>query len=184
VSRNGPDGLTVDGGGELVVIGEVTRPHGLRGEVRVTPLTDRPERFERLGECVLWDEARDTRVVRRVIRARRQGDAVLLSLAGCDSVEAATSLVGRLVALPRAQALPLPPGHVYPWQLVGCRVEMDDGRPIGELSGIEPSPAHDLWVVRAAGREHLIPAVPEIVVDVDVGGRRVVIRPPEGLLDL
>jgi 16S rRNA processing protein RimM len=174
----------VDGGGDLVVIGEVTRPHGLRGEVRVTPHTDHPERFEALGECVLWDEARDTRVVRRVVGVRRQGDAVLLSLAGCDSVEAATALVGRLVALPRAEALPLPPGQVYPWQLIGCRVETEDGRSIGELSGIEPSPAHDLWAVRSGEREHLIPAVPEIVVDVDVGGRRVVIRPPEGLLDL
>jgi ribosomal 30S subunit maturation factor RimM len=49
---------------------------------------------------------------------------------------------------------------------------------------IEPGPAHDLWVVDAEGREHLVPAVPEIVLDVDVKAHRVVIRPPEGLLDL
>jgi 16S rRNA processing protein RimM len=174
----------VTGAGDLVVIGEVTRPHGLRGEVRVTPHTDRPERFEGLGECVLWHEASDTRVVRRITGVRRQGDAVLLSLADCDSVEAATALVGRLVALPRALALPPPPGRVYPWQLVGCRVMTEDGRAVGELSGIEPAPAHDLWVVRGADREHLIPAVAEIVVEVDVEARRVVIRPPEGLLEL
>ncbi len=172
------------GAGDLVVIGEVTRPHGLRGEVRVTPHTDRPERFEGLGECVLWDEASDTRVVRRITGARRQGAAVLLSLADCDSVEAAAALVGRLGALPRAQARPPPPGRLYPWQLVGCRVVTEDGRTVGELSGIEPSPAHDLWVVRGPGREHLIPAVAEIVVAVDVDARRVVIRPPEGLLEL
>jgi 16S rRNA processing protein RimM len=169
---------------DLVVIGEVARPRGLRGEVRVTPHTDRPERFEGLAECVLWDEASDTRVVRRIRTARRQGDAVLLSLVGCESVEAAATLVGRLVALPRAQALPLPPGHVYPWQLIGCRVTTDDGRVVGELSGIEPSPAQDLWVVRGAEREHLIPAVADIVMEVDVDARRVVIRPPEGLLEL
>jgi 16S rRNA processing protein RimM len=170
--------------GDLVVIGEVTRPHGLRGEVRVTPHTDRPERFEGLAECVLWDEASGARVVRRIRTARRQGDAVLLWLVGCESVEAAATLVGRLVALPRAQALPLPPGHVYPWQLIGCRVTTDDGRVVGELSGIEPSPAQDLWVVRGTEREHLIPAVADIVVEVDVDARRVVIRPPEGLLEL
>ena len=71
---------------------------------------------------------------------------MLLSVAGCDSVEAAAALVGRLVALPRAQALPLPPGHVYPWQLVGCAVVTEDGRAVGEVSGVEASPAHDLWV--------------------------------------
>jgi 16S rRNA processing protein RimM len=174
----------VTGAEDLVVIGEVTRPHGLRGEVRVTPHTDRPERFEGLNECVLWDPATDTRDVRRITGVRRQGDAVLLVLAGCASVEASAALVGRLVALPREQALPPPPGHVYPWQLVGCRVVTDDGHPVGELSGIEPSPAHDLWVVRGAGREHLIPAVAEIVVEVDVDARRIVIRPPEGLLEL
>jgi 16S rRNA processing protein RimM len=174
----------VTGAGDLVVIGEVTRPHGLRGEVRVAPHTDRPERFEQLEECVLWDEASDARVVRRITQARRQGEAVLLSLDGCDSVETAAALVGRLVALPRVQALPLPPGQVYPWQLAGCRVVTEDGCTVGELTRVEPSPAHDLWVVRSAGREHLIPAVAEIVVEVDVDARRVVIRPPEGLLDL
>jgi 16S rRNA processing protein RimM len=152
--------------------------------MRVIPHTDRPERFDGLGECVLWDEASDARAVHRITGARRQGEAVLLSLAGCNSVEAAAALVGRLVALPREQALPVPEGHVYPWQLVGCRVETEDGRQVGEVSGIELSPAHDLWVVRGAGREHLIPAVAEIVVEVDVTARRVVIRPPEGLLEL
>jgi 16S rRNA processing protein RimM len=169
---------------DLVVIGEVLRPHGVRGALRVAPQTDRPERFDGLRECVLWDPAGGARAVRRVREVRRQGDVVLLSLEGCDSPESARALVGRLVALPRAQALPPPPGHVYPWQLVGCRVETEDGRAVGELSGVQPSPAHDLWVVRGEGREHLIPAVPEIVREVDVTARRVVIRPPEGLLEL
>jgi len=124
------------------------------------------------------------RAVRQVRGARRQGDVVLLSLAGCDSPEAAAALRGQLVALPRAEALPPPPGHVYPWQLVGCRVTTEDGRAIGEVSRVEPAPGHDLWVVQGPEREHLIPAVPEIVVEVDVDARRVVIRPPEGLLEL
>jgi len=171
-------------GDDLVVIGEVTRAHGLRGEVRVVPQTDHPERFERLRECILWDPARDERTVRGVRGARRQGDVVLLSLADCDSPEAAAGLVGRLVALPRSEALPPPPGHVYPWQLIGCQVSTEDGRVVGELSGIEPAPGQDLWVVRGAEREHLIPAVAEIVIEVDVDTRRVVIRPPEGLLEL
>lgn len=171
-------------GDDLVVIGEVTRPHGLRGELRVVPHTDRPERFEGLAECLLWDPASDARTRHRIAGVRRQGEAVLLSLAGCDSPEGARALVGRLVALPRSQALPPPPGHVYPWQLVGCQVVTEDGAVVGKVSGIEPSPAHDLWVVRGAAREHLIPAVPEIVQEVDVEARRVVIRPPEGLLEL
>jgi 16S rRNA processing protein RimM len=169
----------------LVVIGEITRPHGLRGQLRVMPLTDSPERFEVLTECVLWDRSRDDRQTRRITRAHRHGPSVLMSLVGVESVDAARGLVGRLVAVPAAQALPLPPGQFYPWQLEGARVCTEDGQEVGRLASIEPSPAHDLWVVRdGTGREHLVPAVPEIVIDVDLGSGRVVIRPPDGLLEL
>jgi 16S rRNA processing protein RimM len=168
----------------LVVIGEIARPHGLRGEVRVTPLTDRPERFETVTECVLWDEAHDTREPRRITGVRRQGAAVLLSLAGCETVEAAGALIGCLVALPEAEAMPLPPSHFYPWQLEGCRVLTEAGREVGRVTRVEQAPAQDLWVVSDGTRERLIPAVAEIVLEVDLAGGRVVIRPPDGLLDL
>ena len=168
----------------LVAIGEIVRPHGLRGEVRVTPLTDRPERFETLRECVLWDIADDRREPCRVRAARRQGAAVVVAIAGCETPEAAAALTGRLLAVPEAEALPPPEGHFYPWQLEGCRVLTEDGREIGRVLRVETAPAQDLWVIGDGTREHLVPAVPEIVRDVDLHGRRVVIRPPDGLLDL
>jgi 16S rRNA processing protein RimM len=169
---------------DLVVIGEITRPHGLDGALRVMPTTDRPERFEHLTECVLWDTVRDTREIRRIKRARRHGQSVLVTLEGSDSVEAARSIVGRLLALPISEALPLPPGQFYPWQLRGARVTTEDGREVGRVERIDHSVAQDLWVVRDGGREHLIPAVPEIVLEVDIAAARIVIRPPDGLLDL
>ena len=168
----------------LVAIGEIARVHGLRGEVRVKPLTDHPGRFERVTECVLWDATRDGREPRRITTARRHGDALIVSFAGCGSADEAQALVGRLIAVPRGEALPPPPGNFYPWQLEGARVTTEEGRLVGRLTGIEQSGLQDLWVVAGDGREHLIPAVPDIVVDVDVAAGRVVIRPPEGLLDL
>ena len=170
--------------GRLVAIGEIGRPHGVRGEVRVTPLTDHPERFARLRECLLWDEARDRRLPCRIEAARAQGDALVVALAGYDSPEAVRALTGWLLAVPESEVLPAPEGHFYPWQLVGCRVLTEDGREIGSVLRIEGSGAQDLWVVGAAGREHLVPAVADIVREVDLDGRRVVIRPPEGLLEL
>ena len=170
--------------GRLVAIGEIGRPHGLGGEVRVTPLTDRPERFQTLSECVLWDVARDHRAPCRVTAARRQGAALVVAIAGCETPEAAADLTGRLLAVPEAEALPPPEGHFYPWQLEGCRVLTEDGRDVGRVLRVEAAPAQDLWVVGDEAREHLVPAVPEIVLDVDLKARRVVIRPPDGLLDL
>jgi 16S rRNA processing protein RimM len=169
---------------DLVVIGEIVRPHGLRGDLKVMLKTDRPERFEGLAECVLWEPSRDRRETRRITHTRGHGGSVLVSLEGVDSVEAAKGLVGLLVAVPVSEALPLPPGQFYPWQLEGARVTTEDGREVGRVAAIEPAPGHDLWVVRDGQREHLIPAVPEIVLEVDLAAGRVVIRPPEGLLDL
>ena len=168
----------------LVAIGEIARVHGLRGEVRVTPLTDHPERFERVTECVLWDATRDERETRRISTARPHGDALLVTFEGCRSPEDAQALVGRLIALPRSEALPAPEGRFYPWQLRGAQVTTEDGRPVGRVAAIEHAGAQDLWVVIHEGREHLIPAVADIVIDVDVRAGRVVIRPPEGLLEL
>ena len=171
-------------GPRLVAIGTVVRAHGLRGDLKVRALTDGPARFDSLLGCVLWDPDRDVRLERRVERVRRQGEHMILKLSGVDGVDAARGLIGRLVAVAESDALPLADGHFYPWQLEGCRVETADGTRVGEVAGIERSPAHDLWVVADGVREHLVPAVPEIVVEVNLGARRVVIRPPEGLLEL
>jgi 16S rRNA processing protein RimM len=168
----------------LVVIGEITRSHGLRGEVRVTPLTDDPDRFAELRECVVCNAAGDARQTRRITRVRRQADALVLALAGAGAIDEARALVGRFVAVPAAQARPLPEGWFYPWQLEGCHVQTADGAPVGRVVRVERSAAHDLWVVAGPEREHLIPAVPEIVIEVDLAARRVVIRPPAGLLEL
>ena len=167
----------------LVVIGEVSRVHGLRGDVQVRPRTDRPERFEGLSVCVLWDASRDERETRRISTARVHGAVVLLRFEGDDSPEAAQRRIGRLLAVPESEALPLPEGSFYPWQIEGARVVTEDGRDVGRIVRIEAG-AQELWVVADGDREHLIPAVPEIVIDVDLAAGRVVIRPPDGLLEL
>jgi 16S rRNA processing protein RimM len=169
----------------LVAVGQVVRAHGIRGDVRVRALTDRPaERFGTLRECVLWDARRDTRTACRVLQARLDGPDVLLRMEGIRSPEAAQALAGQLIAVERERVLPAPEGRFYPWQLEGAQVVTRDGGLVGHFRGIEPGAVQDCWVVDAGGREVLVPAVPEIVVDVDVAQRRVVIDPPEGLLEL
>src|SRR5262249_6174004 len=139
-------------------------PRAVRGRHRVRPVGSGPGH---------------TRKLPRHRRAPTGG-----GVAGCETVEAAAALVGRLVALPEAEALPLLPGQFYPWQLEGCRVSTEDGREVGRVIRIEQSAAQDLWVVSDGARECLIPAVAEIVLEVDVAAGRVVIRPPDGLLAL
>jgi len=77
-----------------------------------------------------------------------------------------------------------PAAQFYIADLEGCRVVTDEGAEIGMFLRAEPGPAQDLWVVGSGDREHLIPAVAEIVVRVDVAERIIVVRPPEGLIEL
>ncbi len=169
----------------LVAVGEVLRPHGLRGEVRVRVLTDRPEeRFGGLRECVLWEPDIDRREACHIAACRFEGETVLVKMDGIDSPEHARQLTGRLLAVNQTEALPAPDGRFYPWQMEGARVETRDGRVAGTFVGIETGGAQDLWVIADGERERLIPAVAEIVVEVNVAERRIVIDPPEGLLEL
>ena len=169
----------------LVAVGEVLRPWGLGGEVRVRPLTDRPEeRFGALRDFVLWDPRIDRREPCRVASCRFEGETVLVRMEGVTSPEAAQRLTGRLLAVTLADVLPAPEGHFYPWEMAGAAVETRDGRRVGEFVRVEGSEAQPLWVVAENGREHLVPAVAEIVVEVNRAERRIVIDPPEGLLEL
>jgi 16S rRNA processing protein RimM len=171
--------------GALVAVGEVLRPWGLHGEVRVKPLTDRPEeRFGSLRDFVLWGPEPDRREPCRIASCRFEGDTVLLRMEGVTSPEDARRLTGRLLAVALEDVLPAPEGHFYPWEMAGAAVETRDGRRVGEFVRVEGSEGQPLWVVTEGGREHLVPAVPEIVVEVNVAERRIVIDPPEGLLEL
>jgi 16S rRNA processing protein RimM len=172
-------------GSDLVAIGEVLRTHGVAGELRIRPLTDRPEeRFGALERCFVWEPSTDDRWPCQVASCRLDRNTVLMRVAGVDTADSAAGLVGRLLAVEAREAFPPPPGHFYPWQLAGARVETRDGREVGRFLGVESGAAQDLWVIGAGARNWLVPAVPEIVLDVDVAAGRVVIDPPPGLLDL
>ena len=84
----------------LVAVGEIGRAYGLRGEVRVMPLTDDPSRFSRRDTYVLWDPRNGGRQPCRITASRRQGDAVLVTVDGYESPEAAKQRAGRLLAVP------------------------------------------------------------------------------------
>jgi 16S rRNA processing protein RimM len=171
-----------DADAPLVAIGEVLRPYGVRGEVAVRPLTDWPrERFRRLETCFLWEPSRGRREPCRVVERTVTGDAVRVRIEGVDSPEAARALQGRLLAVEQAQALPPREGEFYPWQLAGATVETPDGRPLGRFVRVEDSPAQPLWVIERDGREWMLPAVREFVLEVSVAERRIVASPPEGL---
>jgi 16S rRNA processing protein RimM len=177
--------LTADGAGgpgALVAVGRIVRPQGRRGEVRLEALTDAPERLRDLRECWLLPPPAGER--RDVEAVWFQGGVPVVKLAGSASISDAQALVGRLLTIPRAAVRRLPPDRFYAFDLVGCRVETPEGAPLGTIAEVLTGPEHDYWTVHRDGGAWLLPAVTAIVERVDLTTRRVVVRPPEGLVEL
>lgn len=159
-------------------IGEVVATFGLRGEMKVRIETDFPERFGKLKQVCLRPPAREPRLF-DVERARLHKGQVLLKVAGVDGIEGAEEWRGAKVQVQREQAPPLPKDSYYAADLIGMEVVTQDGRALGRLEKILPYPAQDLFQVG----DILIPAVKEIVTDVDTERRVITVNPPDGLIE-
>lgn len=169
---------------KLVVIGEVVKPHGIRGEFCVESHADSPRLFAVGARLGLRGKNRPERFV-TVRSCRPHQGRLLLTIEGVEDRDAADALRGLEVVVP-PEALPeLPDDEIYLHEIVGFACVLPDGTPVGELEGFMDSPGQDLWVIRAAdGREILFPAHDESVVAIDEEQRRIVIDPPPGLLEL
>jgi 16S rRNA processing protein RimM len=169
-----------------VALGRVVGAHGLSGQIRVRCFAEGPEELLRLPRLALGESEDDAEAVAydvgRAVPGR--GREVRLALVGVDGREAAEELRGRLVMTEPGRLAALPEGEYYGYQFVGCRVEAEDGREIGVVRGIWPIGGNDLLVVEGdSGAEHLIPAVRDLLKEVDLEGRRIVVEVIPGLLD-
>lgn len=185
----------------FVAIGEVRSAHGVGGEMRVLPLTDFPRRFCSTSRVFLvppgraLDDPRAASREARVVAARVDGPGVLLQLEGVDSPEEAKRLRGFLLAVPRAEVVPLPAGHYYLFEVVGLAVYTVAGEFLGRVRDVLRTGANDVYVVAPPPRgaaeaapegggpapEILVPALREVVRELDPAAGRMVVDLPPGL---
>ena len=160
----------------MVRVGLVVGAFGIAGAVKVRSLTDFPARFAPGSELFL-DGA-----THRVEWSREQTTGLVVKLAGVDSRTDAQARRGRYLEVPDDALEPLPPGRWYHHQLVGLSVATAGGRDLGSLVEVVPNPANDVWVARREREEHLIPAVRDAVLEVDLAAGRVTVA--DWLLDV
>ncbi len=165
-----------------LVVGRIGKAHGVKGEVSVDVRTDDPERRFAVGERLSSDPDRG---VLEIVGVRAHHGRLLISFKGVGDRNGAEALRGTLLVVDSATAGETGADEWWDHQLVGLRVELEDGSALGEVTEVVHLPGNDLLSVRRDdGREALFPFVAEIVPVVDVAGGRVVVTPPEGLLDL
>ena len=168
---------------DRVLVGRIARTHGNRGEVIVNLDTDFPEARFRKGATFLARTADGREERLEVTSVRFHAGRPILGLAGVTSIGEAERFAGTELWVPAHEQAALPLGVYYHHQLVGCDVVTDAGETVGQVTTVEGEMAASRLVVRSARGEVLIPLATDIC-QVDVGGRRIVVSPPEGLLEV
>jgi 16S rRNA processing protein RimM len=160
---------------ETLEVGVFGRPHGVTGELHFRPHNRGGRALE--GVKNLLVVTADRTISCAVTALRPVADGYLIRLAGVNDRDAAAALTLAEVRVPRRMLPPLAPGEYYVEDVVGCAVEGEDGRPLGQVRATFWNGAHDVATVAdAAGRERLIPLVPDFVLSVDASGRKMQVR--------
>ncbi|MBL1128352.1 MAG: 16S rRNA processing protein RimM [Chloroflexi bacterium] len=163
----------------FLTIGQVSKPHGVHGEVRVILHTDVPERFTWLKEVYVGQNS--SRLV-AVEGARLHQNMVLLKLAGYDDREAAETLRGAWLQVPEAEAIPLAEGEYFLYQIEGLTVVTDTGELLGTLLEVIETGANNVFRVVGPRGEVLLPDTREVILDIDFDNGRVTVHLLPGLL--
>ena len=167
----------------MAVVGVIARPHGIRGQVIVNPATDFPE--ERFGAGATLFVMQEGRIQPVTVTTSRfhQGRPVI-GLEGIADMNAARGLAGLEFRIPVESLAALPEGSYYHHDLIGCVVETLDGTTIGTVSSVEGDMGNTRLVVQRDSGELLIPLASDICTAIEPSAKRIVIAPPDGLLEL
>lgn len=167
---------------DLVTIGKIERPFGVRGEVKVQSLSDVPDRLERLQQVTLVSPS-GVVVTTNVVQVRPGGRSYIMRFDAFSTPEEAAEFRGGVLQIPQAASPPLAEDLYYEYELVGMTVQDEQGRVLGTLEEVWQLPGNPIFAVRHAGRELLVPATKRAVASVDRAGRLMTVRADEGVVE-
>lgn len=168
---------------DMVTVGRITRPHGLRGDVVISPETDFAEERFTPG-ATLWAKADGGEKALTIGTVRMHGGRAIVGFERCARIEDAERLAGLELRVPEDTLQPLAANTYYLHQLVGCAVEDAAGAAVGTVARVDGGTGASVLVVEGARGEILIPLTQAICTEIDVTAKRIRIDPPEGLLEL
>jgi len=170
--------------GGVLPVGEITRPHGIKGEMKVYPYSGNPENLQAYSR-VLVEMPGEAEAQSFALRScRSQGQFAVIRLAGVDSRSQAELLSGCRVLVRRNEMPQLSDDEFYWHDLQGMSVVTVQGQQLGTVSRLLSTGAHDILVITGRGREYLIPALAEFVVKIEAESGTITVDPPEGLLEM
>ena len=166
---------------DLLKVGVITTTHGVRGEVKVYPTTDEPERFLEL-DYVLLDTGRGLRKL-EIKNVKFFKNLVILKFKGVDNINDIEKYKGRDLWIPREEGQELEEDEYYIADLLGMSVVLEDGQEFGTLKDVMETGANDVYIIDSAEHgEVLLPAIKECILDVDLEKNVMTIHLMKGLI--
>lgn len=158
----------------LVTIGRILREWGVKGEVVVQPLTFDPKRFSELNEVAVQVQNRIEQKKIRSVRPHKNN--LLIAFEGCETPEDARRYRGALIKIKESESPKLPEGVYYHYQIIGLGVYTIDGEYLGKITSIFETASNDVYVVRGEEREYLIPAIKDVIREINLGAKKMIVK--------
>lgn len=157
---------------EFFSVGVIINTHGIKGELKVNPLTDNLVRFRKL-KTVLIDG-----IQREIVWCKLQTDKVILKIEGIDTIEEAIKYKGKFLDVKREDAIVLPENNYFIADLLGCEVSDEEGKIYGKVYDVIKTGSNDVYWVKGEDKsEILVPALKTIVVKIDIENSKIIIKP-------
>ena len=164
---------------EFLEIGKFVGTHGVRGMVRIQPWSDDGEFLTQFKKFYL-DKGKTQIELNKITP---HGNVVIAAVKGIDSIELAEGLRNQVLYIKRDDAH-LPEGRYFVSEIIGAQVfDADSNQLLGTLSEVSPTGANDVWHIKSSDKEYLVPAIPDVIVNVDISADKVLIRPLKGIFD-
>lgn len=164
---------------DYIQVGKIVNTHGIKGDVKVLPLTDDAKRFEDLKKVYLGDE----KLRLEIEHIGYIKGNVLIRFKGYDNINDVEKFRDKIVWVDEEDKIKLPKDSYFLHDIIGLDVYLADGTLIGAVKDILQPGANDVYVVKGKDKEYLIPAIRDVVKEVDIEERKIVIEPLEGLLE-
>ena len=168
---------------ELIPVGKIIGTHGIKGQMKLHSYSGNADSLK-AARCITLKSPAGTLREFTITSFKANSGKFIISLQGFDDINLLDPLMGNEVFLKRGQLPGLDEDEYYWSDLLGLQVFTDDGTLLGKVADIFETGSSDIYVVRGEGREYLIPAIADVIRNVDPAGGRIVITPLDGLLDL
>ncbi len=157
---------------QFMTVGQIINTHGIKGELKIYPLTDDLRRFRKLHKIYIDG------IEKNITWCKLQADKVILKIEGIDSIEEAIKYKEKYLQVSREDAIKLPEGSYFVADIIGCVVVDENGTEYGKIADVIKTGSNDVYWIKE-GKELLIPALKNIVINMDIENKKVIIKPVE-----